>query len=436
MVFKLEGVREEQTWPNRGRGSIESIKRKVSKIPKKYISNKILLQKEWPPTENKKPFEAKKQRFEFRPFMHEEIEKTLYKAQKTIEEDAQQVRNLGQEMVQLEAEMEFPYSRAIPYDPEKLIVAQEGSEFPYSKAIPFDAKKLQVARERSFFPYWKEIPYRSESFEDQSNLNDYTYLNQISFQNHLSYPERSYHSRKLQSMKNDQAVSFDSSMLDAAKQGGVFPYSKEVPRDTSKNILKSNESQERENNERDIKTRVPLRDVNKDTTIKSHISRRSAKSSKTYKSSVNHRFRNLKSIKEGSEFPYSKAIPYDPKKLKSLIFRAKTEDPNLTHRQMRKLKVIKEGSEFPYIKAIPFDPAKLVSSKRKNESTKTKEEYHFRMSPSINAENTLTFTVFLPHNNGASEHNSNLQNRKSSLNTANALGESKESKGISLHSSK
>lgn len=348
--------------------------------------------------------------------MPEDVQSTLFNAEKKIEEDAQQIRDLSQELDQLVSEVEFPYSRAIPYDPEKLQVAREGSEFPYSKAIPFDARKLEVARERSGLPYWREMPYRFNP-------------NELSFEDNLSYQRRSHHSRKLQSVGEDQEIFFDSSMLKAAKQGSIFPYSKEVPRDTSKKIQKNNKFMERnkqvkvnseiKNHERDKKTRVPLREIDNHQTSSRDRFRRSAEDSEMLGSWINHRSRTLKTIKEGSEFPYSKAIPFDPKKLRPPGFRGETEVPKPRH-QSRSLKIFQEGSEFPYTKAISFDPTKLVDSRRKSELVSKVEtdlisESHILRKPlAINAGNSLSFALFVPHNRRALHHHTKDQRENSS----------------------
>ena len=366
----------------------------------------------WSQFQKKNPHQEKMELFEFRPIMTENVKNSLYNAQKKIEEDAQQIRGLSQKLDQLVAEIEFPYSRAIPYDPAKLQVAREGSEFPYSKAIPFDPRKLEVARERSVLPYWKELPYIS-------NLNELTYPNELSFEENLSNPRRNHHFRRLRSVGKDQEVFFDSSMLEAAKQGSTFPYSKEVPSDTSKEIQKSSEfrkknnqvkaNSEIENDEREKKTRVPLREIDIHQTLNRDHFRRLAEDSEKLGSWINYRSRNLKTIKEGSEFPYSKAIPFDPKKLRPPGARGETETPKSSH-QSRSLKIIQEGSEFPYTKAISFDPTKLFASKRKSES----ETHIFRKPLAINAGNNLSFAIFVPHNKKASHYHSKDQRGNSS----------------------
>ncbi|XP_024936581.1 uncharacterized protein LOC107263504 isoform X2 [Cephus cinctus] len=102
-------------------------------------------------------------------------------------------------------EMEFPYTKAIPYDPEKLEIAKIGSEFPYSKAIPFDSKKLQVAGQGTEFPYTKAIPFN---------------------------PEKLYVPKRGIEFPYDKAISYDQRNLKVAKQGSEFPYHMAIPYDS------------------------------------------------------------------------------------------------------------------------------------------------------------------------------------------------------------
>ncbi|XP_033223911.1 uncharacterized protein LOC117177375 [Belonocnema kinseyi] len=393
--FEAEDAKEERARPNRESESVNPIKRK-SKTLKKYLTNKIHRQDIWSQFQDKEPHQNM-EFFEFHPVMREDVQNTLFNAEKKIEEDAEQIRDLSQELDQLVSEVEFPYSRAIPYDPAKLQVAREGSEFPYSKAIPFDARKLEVARERSGLPF---MPFRPNP-------------NELSFEDNFPYQRRSHHSRRLQSLGKDQEIFFDSSMLKAAKQGSIFPYSKEVPRDTSKKIQKI------KNHEREKKTRVPLREIDNHQTSNRDRFRRFAEGSKKLGSWINHLSRTLKTIKEGSEFPYSKAIPFDPKKLRPPGHRGEAEVRKSRH-QSRSLKIIQEGSEFPYTKAISFDPTKLVESRRKSELVSKvetdliSENHIFRKPLAINAGNNLSFALFLPHNRRALHHHTKDQRGNSS----------------------
>lgn len=365
--YKSEDVKEERVRANQESESIMSVKRK-SKTPKKY-SSKFFRGNDWSQDENQEK---------------DQLSKSLQKAQKRIEEDVKEARDLGQKLDQLVAKMEFPYSVAIPYDPEKLKVARRGSEFPYSKAISFDARKLQVARERSALPYWKGIG--SRGLRSRPNFDDLAHLNEIPYGDNFLHTKKSHHSRRLQSVGKDQTISFDSGMLEAAKQGGILPHSKDIPREV-------------EDQEREKKTRVPLRETdNQHASFRSHKPRRLAEN-----------------FKEEIEFPYSEAIPFDPEKLRP------TNSTKQTHHQSRKLRVFQEGSEFPYPKAVPFDPAKLVS-KRKSGPVNSKfetelessEEYPLSRKPlALSAGNNLSFALFVPHNRRASNHHLKDRKRKS-----------------------
>ncbi|XP_043463366.1 uncharacterized protein LOC122499231 [Leptopilina heterotoma] len=339
-----------------------------NRIKQRQISNKILLEKNWFKTKDEESYKEKKRIFN--------MKKTIHKTQKRIEQDIQEARGLDQELDKLVAKLEFPYSRAIPFDPEKLQVARIGSEFPYSKAIPFDAEKLQVARERSVYPFWKQVLYRPEN---NHQLRDIDYSDdESSHENNFLYPKKSHHSRKLLSApstsRGDKLVS--------------------------------------DNWEREEKTSVLQKEFNYHKPSKLGRKRENSK----------HHIRSSKDIKKFKEFRSTNTIP--SKKNQEIDSSSFGEEKHpKPHYLSRKLKFIKEGSEFPYTKAIPFDAEKLaVAAARKSDLSKqafhsklstNSKEYISRKPLAFNAGNNLSSLLFVPYNRRASIHHSKNQRGKS-----------------------
>ncbi|XP_051175525.1 putative uncharacterized protein DDB_G0293878 [Leptopilina boulardi] len=333
------------------------------------------------------------------------MKKTIHKTQKRIEEDIQEARGLDQELDKLVAELEFPYSRAIPFDPEKLQVARVGSEFPYSKAIPFDAEKLQVARERSIIhPYWKDILYRMQNnYQLPHNFDDYSDELLSSYENNFLYPKRSHHSRKLQSVHNNY-INNNNNNNNINNNNNNNIHSKQI----LSNII-NEESTTREklnrlssdNWEREKKTflqketnyhQKPMRLRKK----LQHQSRSSLKDKEHKFHYTNNRIEEIESIGEGKP-----------------------------HYLSRNLRFIEEGREFPYTKAIPFDAEKLaIAAARKSDLSKqafhsklsTNSKEHISRKPlAFNAGNNLSPLLFVPYNSRRpSIHHSKNQRKKSS----------------------
>lgn len=368
-----------------------------SKQRREIESVKSIKRKNWLKTEDEESHKKKKKILNMR--------KTIHKTQKRIEEDIQEARGLDQELDKLVAELEFPYSRAIPFDPEKLQVAQIGSEFPYSQAIPFDAEKLQVAKERSVYPYWKAILYRPDNnYQFPSNFHDFDYSNDISYENNFLYPKRNHHSRKLQSLQSNEAVSTNS--LESVKEDGKFSYEKQISRIyDSPSIIGDSES------------------LGKNSRLNSHNWEREKKT-KVLQRESNYHYRPLKNIRKGHKFLYTKAISNNLKELESASVSEEGHYAKQPRYLSRNLRFIKEGSEFPYTQAIPFDPEKLaVAAARKSNLSKqvfhsklltNTKEYISRKPLAFNAGNNLSPLLFVPHSRRTSIHHSKTQRGKSS----------------------
>lgn len=334
----------------------------------KHSSNKILLDKNWFKPKDEESYKEKKRIFN--------MKKTIHKTQKRIEQDIQEARGLDQELDKLVAKLEFPYSRAIPFDPEKLQVARIGSEFPYSKAIPFDAEKLQVARERSVYPFWKQVLYRPEN---NYQLRDGDYSDESSYENNLLYPKKSHHSRKLLSAHSKHQAS-------SISHG---------------NKLAS------DNWEREEKTSVLRKEFN--------YRNKPSKLGRKRETSRRH----IRSSKDIAKFPSANTN----QEKDSSSFGEEAKHPQQSHYLSRNSRFIKEGSEFPYTKAIPFDAEKLaVAAARKSDLSKqafhsklstNSKEYISRKPLAFNAGNNLSSLLFVPYNRRASLHHSKNQRGKS-----------------------
>lgn len=288
-------------------------------------------------------------------------------------------------------ENRFAYLRGQSNDPEKVVFVRLGSEFPYSRAIPYDPAKLQAARRAAEFPYARAIPYDPKKLEVKKKRAI----------------ERTipFHTRRLKVVQETREedfreVPFDTSMLAAAKLGSTFPYSKDVPEDTSKTL----ETAKLPNSKEPEKVRVPVRRVLELSTpedfpnvekklefTKKRTNIRHAQPSNQFDRARNHEHQedrasrsndqvslmiprvvrgaiesstnDMASITDNyeipspwSEFPYAKAIPFDPAKL--------PHQRSIHHDNS----VITIPRIFPYARAIPYDPWKLTAFERIKQS--------------------------------------------------------------------
>lgn len=289
---------------------------------------------------------------------------------------------------------EDPHSYGSPYAKflgvaqarKKLDVAKVGSEFPYTRAIPFDPAKLRVAPRGSEFPYAKAIPYDPKK------------LFEVSSGGIIEVGSSPFYSRGLKQADNgskpssSKVVPFDSRMLDAAKEGRMFPYGKAIPEDTSGIVERMEPPRSRETerigsparhaktfrservsgsarqigkDERRLVDMLNGREVsrniintgNEDYLYELPLRERVARSAMEPDAPGDISFDNDNSDtpRRWSEFPYSKAIPFDPSKLRR---------PRSTVEDYVKASIA-VPQDFPYSKAIPYDPWKLAGFRRK-----------------------------------------------------------------------